>query len=92
MKAGISPPPLPPRQALIISIAVIVLSVLLMLGFSIVYSGYQQRQSDKRWCDLFETLDNPVPDTIRDPAQKARSIRAQQQFHKLRVDLGCLKK
>jgi len=50
-----------------------------------------RREQDRRWCALFATLDRPVPQTIKDPVQRARSEQAQRLFHKLRVDLGCVK-
>jgi hypothetical protein len=49
-----------------------------------------RREGDQRWCALFEALDRPVPSTIKDPVQRARSEQAVRLFHQLRVDLGCV--
>lgn len=49
-----------------------------------------QQMSDHRWCELFGILDIPVPPGIKDPVQRARSIKAQKAFHTLRVKLGCI--
>jgi len=78
---------------------------LLFVGLSVlgfIYTSHVQRQSDarqdrarqvqdQRWCDLFETLDRPVPPTIKDPVQRQRSEQTQILLHRLRVDLGCVK-
>lgn len=53
----------------------------------IAYTRHTQVQSDQRWCDLFTTLDAPTP-----APTSARGKQAQNQIHKLRVDLGCVDK
>lgn len=77
----------------------------LFVGLSVVgfgYTSYVQREADARqdrarhlqdarWCALFATLDRPVTQPIKDPAQRQRSEQAVRLFHKLRVDLGCVK-
>lgn len=76
------------------AVVVIVVACLALVGVmlaNVAYTRHVQQQSDQRWCALFATLDRPVPMTIKDPVQRARSERAQRQFHQLRVDLGCIR-
>lgn len=59
----------------------------------IAYTGHERRQSDKRWCDLLTTVDQPdrpIPST-GDSQRDAANRKAQQQLHQLRIDLGCEK-
>lgn len=62
----------------------IVLSLLLMGGFVIVYTGYSQQQSDKRWCALFLALDPPGA-----PPTTGRGQIIQQLIRKLKADFHC---
>jgi len=71
--------PMSLRVALVSSFLAAVLVGVLNVGFTI----YQQRQADRRWCDLFTTLSAPekppstergriVQDRIGDMAEKLR--------------------
>lgn len=73
------------------SLFMVLIAAVLVAGACVLYVRHVQQEADHRWCELFATLDRPVPSTIQDPVQRARSERAQQQFHKLRVELGCVK-
>lgn len=76
---------------MVMSLIVGVFFVASLVG-SVAYTRHVQQQADRRWCALFQTLDRPVPPTIRDPVQRQRSQTSQRQFHRLRVDLGCVKR
>lgn len=84
------------------SLLMVLLTAVLIAGANVAYTSHVQRQADarqerarheadRRWCALFATLDRPVPPTIKDPVQRRRSQQAQQLFHQLRADLGCVK-
>lgn len=73
------------RRAYAIAMVVLV-GVLFIVAVTAnaAYTAHLQGQSDRRWCELFTSLDQPdVPPTTE------RGIRVQQQIHKLRRDLGC---
>lgn len=53
-------------------------------GASITYTAHQQRISDRRWCSLLASIDQPAI-----PATTERGRVVQQQIHQLRHDLGC---
>lgn len=57
---------------------------------SFVYTGYNQHQADKRWCQLFADIDRPVDPNITDPAQRARTQQTVNRIHRLRVEHGCI--
>lgn len=65
------------------AIGAIVLSLLLMGGFVIVYTGWAQEKSDQRWCALFSTLDPPgsPPTTDRGAVVQRRVRDLRRGFH-----------
>lgn len=68
----------------------LVVSTVLIVGTVVVnvaYTRHVQAQSDRRWCDLMDSLDQPSV-----PATSERGRRVQQQIHRLRLELGCAKK
>lgn len=66
------------------TIGAVVLSLLLMGGFVIVYTGYAQQKGDRRWCALFETLDPPGA-----PPTTDRGAVVQKRVRELRKDFRC---
>ncbi|MEU9839749.1 hypothetical protein AB0C69_11065 [Actinomadura sp. NPDC048032] len=66
------------------SVAIVTVSALLVAGACVFYTNQQQRQSDRRWCELLTTLDQPTP-----APTTARGREIQRQIHRLRLDLGC---
>jgi hypothetical protein len=50
----------------------------------VVYTTHAQREADQRWCELMRTIDQPYP-----PPTTERARQAQEQIHRLRVQLGC---
>lgn len=65
------------------SVAMIVLTVLLVAGAGVAYTNHVQRESDQRWCELLASLDQPGQTTT----PRGREI--QRQIHELRRDMGC---
>ncbi len=75
------------RTPIVLVIGVIFMS-LIMTGVAVVsYTSWAQAQSDKRWCDLLNGIDQP-----NTPATTERARVAQRQIHKLRIDFGCTDK
>lgn len=77
------------------SLAMVLMSAVLVAGACIVYTNIVQRdaearqerarqEADRRWCALMASLDQPEA-----PATTDRGQRIQQQIHQLRRDLGC---
>lgn len=62
----------------------VLLAAVLLAGAGIAYTGYVQRQSDQRWCDLLATLDQPGR-----PPTTERGQEIQREIHDLRTELGC---
>lgn len=71
----------------IYAITVVVLVGFLFVGAlvaSTAYTRHVQRESDQRWCDLLQSLDQP-----QTPPSTERGARIQQQIHDLRRELRC---
>lgn len=66
------------------SLFIVLVTAALIAVAGIVYTTHVQRQSDRRWCSLLESLDQPDV-----PATTERGRRVQEQIHVLRRDLGC---
>lgn len=64
-------------------VMVAVMFVAVAIG-SVAYTGHTQRQSDRRWCSLLSSLDQPDV-----PATTERGRQVQLQIHDLRSELGC---
>jgi hypothetical protein len=72
------------RTPTVIVLAVIVLSMIMTGAAVVTYTGYAQKRSDHRWCELLNSIDQPG---VSDTTERARN--AQRQIHRLRVDFGC---
>lgn len=66
------------------AIFMVLVAAVLAAGSSWVYTAHQQHESDRRWCALMATLDDPGT-----PPGTARGRKIQQQVHELRRSLGC---
>lgn len=75
------------RTPYVLVVAVIALSMIMTGSVSIIYVGWAQEKSDKRWCELLNGIDQPNV-----PATTERARNAQKQIHKLRVEFGCTDK
>jgi hypothetical protein len=80
------------RGALLYAVGAILLINLTVSATGILYTNYNQRQSDHKWCQLFRDLDRPVDPRITDPKQRERTQSTVNKIHKLRVEYGCIKK
>lgn len=65
------------------SLVAIVVASACVAGLCIFYTNQQQRESDRRWCELFASLDQPQE------AATPRGREIQRQIHNLREDMGC---
>lgn len=61
----------------------VMMSTLMLAGAGIWYTHYSQRQSDRRWCELFTIMSGGPPATT----ERGRVIA--DAMERLRVDLGC---
>lgn len=82
------------RRDLVRTLAVSVVTILIVLGISIWYAGHVRSQADKVWCSLIVSLDDRYQKLLQAPAQtnpdQQRSIREfAAQMHQLKSDLGC---
>lgn len=66
------------------SLFIVLVTAVLIAVAGIMYTTHVQRQSDRRWCDLLATLDQPG-----EPAATERGRQIQQELRQLRRDLGC---
>lgn len=66
------------------ALLMVLVAAFLVAAGSWAYTGHAQQESDRRWCNLLATLDNPGT-----PATTERGLEIQRQIHALRVDLGC---
>lgn len=66
------------------AIASILLSLLLMAGFVVVYTGYTRERDDQRWCGLFAALDPAA-----EPPTTDRGAEVQRLIRQLRADFDC---
>jgi hypothetical protein len=80
------------RGALLYAVLALILVNVTVSATGIVYTNYNQRQSDHKWCQLFRDLDRPVDPRITDPKQRERTQSIVAKIHKLRVEYGCVKK
>lgn len=73
------------RAPFILLLGVILLSIILTGCLAIVYTGYSQQRSDRRWCDLLHTLNAPGQ-----PAPESeRGKQIQRQLRQLERDFHC---
>ena len=73
------------NRQIVWAVAATALSLLVMFGFVIVYTGYAQNKADRRWCALWTALDppgQPAPTT-------ERGLEVQRHIRKLRADFHC---
>jgi hypothetical protein len=68
------------------------LSPMIVAVGGVWYTGHVQAVNDRQWCELFATLDIPVPAEIRDPVQRARSEHTVMVIHRLRINKGCIER
>lgn len=66
------------------SLVIVLVVAVLIAGAGVFYTNHVQRQSDRRWCDLLESLDQP-----NSPPTTARGAEIQRQIHELRRELRC---
>lgn len=66
------------------SVLMVLVVAVLVAGAGVVYTRHAQRESDRRWCELLTTLDQPGA-----PATTERGRLIQQQIHRLHAELGC---
>lgn len=88
-----------PRGVLLYLLLMSFLSPMAVAVFGVWYSGnsqkrtehkfsQQQFQSDERWCDLMQGLDQPPAPPAKIPLTP-RQVAIQRTLHKLRLDLHC---
>lgn len=63
-------------------------SIIAVVIAGITYTGYVQRQSDHRWCELITTLDEGYQSSPQQPTTP-RGVKLRDDIHQLRKDLGC---
>lgn len=68
----------------------ILVSCLAMSIGGVLYSVHRDKESDRRWCQLFHDLDQPVDPGIKDPVQRKRSEAFVKRIHDLRVEYECV--
>lgn len=66
------------------AVVVTLVTAVALVGLNITYTSYVQQQSDRKWCALLASLDQPDV-----PATTERGRQVQQQIHELRRGLGC---
>lgn len=62
----------------------VLITAILISGASLLYSGYQQRENNRKWCDVMTTLDRQ-----NTPATTPQSVDFRRKIHKLTIGLGC---
>lgn len=62
---------------------VLVVAVLISLS-GIFYTGYVQRENNRKWCDVMTTLDRQTT-----PANSPQAVDFRRKIHRLRLGLGC---
>lgn len=78
-----APPPVPASRARW-SMLMVLITAILISGASLLYSGYQQRENNRKWCDVMTTLDRQ-----NTPATTPQSVDFRRKIHKLTIGLGC---
>lgn len=66
------------------SMLMVLITAVLISGASLLYSGYQQRENNRKWCDVMTTLDRQ-----NTPATTPQSVDFRRKIHKLTIGLGC---
>jgi hypothetical protein len=66
------------------SVLMVLFTAVLISGASILYTGYQQREANRKWCDVMTTLDRQ-----NTPATTPQSVDFRRKIHKLTIGLGC---
>jgi hypothetical protein len=66
------------------SVLMVLVTAVLISGASILYTGYQQRENNRKWCDVMTTLDRQ-----NTPATTPQSVDFRRKIHKLTIGLGC---
>jgi len=64
----------------------LVLTLLAAVGLSIGYTATSQHRSDRQWCEILRSLDQPLPSGSPVPD---RTRRFAAEVHRLRVGKGC---
>lgn len=66
------------------ALLMILVAAVLAAGACVLYTQHVQQESNRKWCALLTSLDQPeVPPTTE------RGRQVQQQIHDLRLGLGC---
>lgn len=66
------------------SVLTVLITAVLVSGASLLYSGWQQRENNRKWCDVMTTLDRQ-----NTPATTPQSVDFRRKIHKLTIGLGC---
>lgn len=66
------------------SVLMVLITAVLVSGASIVYTGYLQRENNRKWCDVMTTLDKQ-----NTPATTPQAVDFRRKIHTLRINLGC---
>jgi hypothetical protein len=77
------------RKNLVKTIAMSVITILIVLGISIWYAGHVRSVSDQRWCTLMVSLDDRQQQIKNAPGTTKEQRQFIDNVHNLRADLGC---
>lgn len=66
------------------AVLMVLLTAVLVALSGIFYTGYVQRENNRKWCDVMTTLDSQTT-----PATTPQAIEFRRKIHRLRVSLGC---
>lgn len=77
------------RRDLVKTIAVSMVTIMIVLGLSIWYAGHVRSVGDGRWCTLMVSLDNRQQNLKNQPGVTKDQREFIDNIHNLRNQLGC---